>query len=31
MDFQDEAAAYCLGGGLEPHKIWFAVGLHRCG
>jgi hypothetical protein len=31
MEMHDpDCSAYCLGGNLEPHKMWFGVGVHRC-
>jgi hypothetical protein len=31
MEMHDEdCSSYCLGGSLEPHKMWFGVGVHRC-
>jgi hypothetical protein len=30
MEMHDtDCSAYCLGGNLEPHKMWFGVGVHR--
>lgn len=30
MEMHDaDCSAYCLGGALEPHKMWFGVGVHR--
>mgnify|MGYP001807184352 FL=1 len=25
-----DCSSYCLSGTLEPHKMWFGVGVHRC-
>lgn len=31
MEMHDnDCSAYCLSGTLEPHKLWFGVGMHRC-
>lgn len=30
MEMHDpDCSTYCLGGNMEPHKMWFAVGVHR--
>lgn len=30
MEMHDaDCSGYCLGGNLEPHKMWFGVGVHR--
>jgi len=30
MEMHDaDCSSYCLGGNLEPHKMWFGVGVHR--